>query len=199
MLKLNLQYFGHLIWRAYSLEKTLMLGKIVGRQKGGWQRMRLLDGIVDSIDMSLSKLQEILKDRGAWCVAVHGVTKSWTRLSDWTRSMCHASKNQRKCVQLPLVYKWYQWGWQGQVPCPGPQNYPGRIQSPVFIVALNHDVWPPHSLLSQAPMSVSTQKFRWTDALSLPFTRSTQRKALYWGRQNGGWWGNPFHLPCLFP
>ena len=76
MLKLKLQYFGHLI-RANSLEKTLMLGKIEGRRRRGQQRMRYLDGIIDSMDMSFSKLQETVKDREAWCSAVHEVTKSW--------------------------------------------------------------------------------------------------------------------------
>ena len=87
MLKLKLQYFIHLMWRAHLLEKTLMLGKIEGMRRRGWQKMRCLDGITNLVGMSLSNLPEIVKEREAWCVAVHGVTRSLTWFSDWTTTM----------------------------------------------------------------------------------------------------------------
>ena len=86
ILKLKLQYFSHLMQRTYSLEKTVMLGKIDGRRRRSWQRMRWLDGITDSIDMSLSKLQEMVEDRASWCAAVHGISKSgydWVTELNW--------------------------------------------------------------------------------------------------------------------
>ena len=105
MLKLKLQYFGHLMQRSDSLEKTLMLGKIEGRRRRGWQRMRWLEGIIDSMDMSLSKLRELVIDREAWRAAVHGVTKSRTQLSNWTELNPDNLPSLSTVINLNYIHK----------------------------------------------------------------------------------------------
>ena len=142
MLKLKLQYFGHLMQRADSLEKTLMLGKIEGRKRRGWQRMRWLDGITDLVDMSLGRLRELVMYREAWHDAAHGVTKSRTRLSDWTEMWCCPWSTPCSTCQIQASYCCYYHS-RSSSKCKSSRSLPdpAHLTSPLCLLSSVIHMW----------------------------------------------------------
>ena len=192
MLKLKLQYFGHLMWRTDSLEKTLMLGKTEGRRRREWQRMRWLGSITDAMDMSLSRLWELVLDREAWHAAVHGVAKSQTRLSDWTE-LINKSRNPS--------WGGGTWGVRLSLSTPGDSQYTKgseTVPCPRFCPGdrwLNHSGWSILWAHQTGPMARERGQ-RQRDTWHVLWKAETRKGHSHQSKSPDSAWNFPF-LPLL--
>ena len=201
MLKLKLQYFGLLMWRTDSLEKTPMLGKIQSRRRRGRQRMRWLDGITDLMDMSMSKLRGIGKNRGAWHAAVHGVTKSWTQLSDWATATTASKKDLRPQHNFSLQSS-HSFLW---VPSVRPGKVEWLVEGQQQVGPLNWASPPPDLLKSKSGLASSACRWnqsKWNESVTVLFQASAHDRpppepSLLGPQALIFWWGKfccPRHL-----